>query len=723
MSASWTTSTISVASGGVAPGDHQSPVGQVLNQRPPFLADLGARGHLTRVLGALAGLDQLLKDPARPLTLLLCQVLVDLLCVARQGALHTPDLVIGGVGHPAGVQPLPEEGEGELEQGQVARLLAHVVQQPLHQTRLECRALLLGGLDDGCPQLVAGHGSHHQRSLLEKVCKGAVGQRLPHKVGAHRHQQGKGGGPQLARFLDRRQQRVEEATARLRLRAEGVELFELVHQEQHAAVSPALDSARATTSTRGHPGLTQRAGQLAALDETVRLAETWLQEGEQGRRQGVKGLPAGAHIGDEPVPFRAQPGQQAGVHGRRLAGAGRADDHRHRRLRVHHLDQARRERLAAVEKGRVRLAKGGQPAVGAGPDHAAALRAFLNSGWCHQRPVTDPGDQRPRLLLCFDAQFVRQDAAAGVILGDGRAALPGKRQEAHQGAMRALAQGVHDHRPPRHVHALLERTALLVRGCQVFQRLDRQAVQVLPLQGDPFLEGGSVGQGITLQKGALVQGRGTLQACQAGVAECLPHVVVAPAGNDQVSERRYVQVGVPAGVELDGVMGDHQVGRCRLIVIHEPPQVGERLAEVMARCALGPFRPEHAGQAFATVGAIRLYSQVGQQGTHPVRVKADEGFTVQGGLERSKEGQGEVGHRIFLLLSGEQRTRQRAGMKRESSRAAPSRGLARLSGTGRTEQGGEGWMPYASYYKTTAVTSARIHQSSCRRLSPSFLPL
>ena len=229
---------------------------------------------------------------------------------------------------------------------------------------------------------------------------------------------------------------------------------------------------------------------------------------------------------------------------------------------MHRLDQARRERLATVEKGRVRLPKGGQAAVGARPDRAArALQAFLTPGGCHQRPFTDTGDQRACLVLRLDAQFVRQDAATGVILGDGRAALPGKRQEAHQGAMRALAQGVHGHRLPRHLHALLERTALLVRGCQVFQRLDRQAVQVLPLQGDPFLEGRSVGQGIALQKVAPVQGHGALQTCHAGVAVCQSYMRVAPAGRDQVRQLCYVQAEVAAGVELEGLTVGLQVRR------------------------------------------------------------------------------------------------------------------------------------------------------------------
>jgi hypothetical protein len=47
---------------------------------------------------------------------------------------------------------------------------------------------------------------------------------------------------------------------------------------------------------------------------------------------------------------------------------------------------------------------------------------------------------------------------------------------------------------------------------------------VLLLQGDPFLKGGGVREGKTLQKTALLEGHGTLQAGQAGLAQRQPRV-------------------------------------------------------------------------------------------------------------------------------------------------------------------------------------------------------
>ena len=151
----------------------------------PSSARSSARaGHAAGVLGALAGLDELGEDPAGQQLVLRRERLVDLLGVAGQGALDAPDLLVGGVGQPAEVEALPEQGQGELEQGQVARLVGDVVQQPVDQAGLEGGALGVRGLLDGGAELVARHRSQQLRGGLQRIGKRTMRKRLAHEVGA-----------------------------------------------------------------------------------------------------------------------------------------------------------------------------------------------------------------------------------------------------------------------------------------------------------------------------------------------------------------------------------------------------------------------------------------------------------------------------------------------------------------------------------------------------------
>ena len=53
-------------------------------------------------------------------------------------------------------------------------------------------------------------------------------------------------------------------------------------------------------------------------------------------------------------------------------------------------------------------------------------------------------------------------------------------------------------------------------------------------------------------------------------------------------------------------------------VIDGPAQPGQGLAQIAARCRLGPIRPQQTSQRLAPVGAIRFNGQIGQQRPCPV---------------------------------------------------------------------------------------------------------
>ena len=89
------------------------------------------------------------------------------------------------MGQPAVVHVLPQQRQGELQQRQIARLVAHIVQDARHQTGLEGRPLQLGRLLDNRLQLGVVHGAQQQRSLLQRVSEGSMSQCLAHEVGAH----------------------------------------------------------------------------------------------------------------------------------------------------------------------------------------------------------------------------------------------------------------------------------------------------------------------------------------------------------------------------------------------------------------------------------------------------------------------------------------------------------------------------------------------------------
>jgi len=104
----------------------------------------------------------------------------------------------------------------------------------------------------------------------------------------------------------------------------------------------------------------------------------------------------------------------------------------------------------------------------------------------------------------LDAQVLGQGAAAGLVLGQGRAALPAQGQEPHELALALLAPGVQLHLTPGMGQGAGELAAALVGGGQAVQGVEDLAVQLLAAGGDPVLKRGAIFDGQALQKGAAV---------------------------------------------------------------------------------------------------------------------------------------------------------------------------------------------------------------------------
>ncbi len=159
----------------VAASYDQPLVGQVLHQAPVVVAQLSARGLAAGVLRPLTGTHQLDEHPARLFLRLWVQRTKDLAGVAGQCALHAAGLLVPRVGQPAVALPLPEQGQGELEQGEIARLLAYIVQDALYESGLKGRPLYSGRLFHRRAQLLAVHGPQHHTGVLKCIGKGPVG--------------------------------------------------------------------------------------------------------------------------------------------------------------------------------------------------------------------------------------------------------------------------------------------------------------------------------------------------------------------------------------------------------------------------------------------------------------------------------------------------------------------------------------------------------------------
>ena len=164
-----------------------------MGQAPNLITQFRAESQAAGVLRALARPDQLGKNTPAGRLLGWGQAGVNLAGVAGQSALHLGNRFVAGVRQLALLLLLPQRGHGELKQGQVARLLAHISQDALDQTTLKGDALLLGRPFDGLAQLLSGHRSQLEIVILQGIGKGTMGQSLFQKIGSQGKDQNEGG--------------------------------------------------------------------------------------------------------------------------------------------------------------------------------------------------------------------------------------------------------------------------------------------------------------------------------------------------------------------------------------------------------------------------------------------------------------------------------------------------------------------------------------------------
>ena len=166
----------------------------------------------------------------------------------------------------------------------------------------------------------------------------------------------------------RLEEQVLEGSLVALLRAQGVELLELVDDEQQPREVrvPVADARQ--HGVGGDRACLEVAGELVGLGEPVRLAQVRpFEQGRQAAGERVERATPGAHRQNRPrVPIGVMPqlGDEPRHDHRRLAGAGWADHGRHRVVRGLR-SQTVGEGLAAEEEARVLLAEGLQPTVGA----------------------------------------------------------------------------------------------------------------------------------------------------------------------------------------------------------------------------------------------------------------------------------------------------------------------------------------------------------------------
>ncbi len=129
-----------------------------------------------------------------------------------------------------------------------------------------------------------------------------------------------------------------------------------------------------------------------------------------------------------------------------------------------------------------------------------------NRGWHggFQLAVPDLLVQPDRFLAGLDTQLFGQEAATGLVLGQGGGPLAAPCKRAHQVLVGCLIPGLQFDLPPGEGLGLLVLAALLVGCCQVMERGGHLAGEPLAGKERPFLKGGAVAEGEPLQETAPV---------------------------------------------------------------------------------------------------------------------------------------------------------------------------------------------------------------------------
>jgi hypothetical protein len=186
--------------------------------------------------------------------------------------LQPAHVVVGPVQELRPAARVPELLQDKLQQRQVPRLIAHIVEDALDQARLEAEANFRGGLLDGALEFLSRHRAEIDLRTLEPVGERAVGQRVAHEIAAEGddHRQG--------RALGCVKEFVHEPAADGIVFGERVEFLPLVGHEQEALGAGLLVENAADHVAKGHMALGDGSSELAYFDEAVRLGHGRLEQ-------------------------------------------------------------------------------------------------------------------------------------------------------------------------------------------------------------------------------------------------------------------------------------------------------------------------------------------------------------------------------------------------------------------------------------------------------------
>jgi hypothetical protein len=201
------------------------------------------------------------------------------------------------------------------------------------------------------------------------------------------------------------------------------------------------------------------------------------------------------------------------------------------------------------------------------------------------------GHRLPRRLC---AQLLVQRPPAGLVLGQGGAALSAAGQEQHQLPVGLLPPRLQRQQAPRGAESGLRLPAphVLIEG--PLQGPRQGPRQGRPLRPQPFLEGRGVAQGEAGEQLVLVEAGRRFEARAAPVREVGP-------------ERGHVDPVGEVGLEGDSLPVNRDVRP------HGPPQVGQDVAEELVGAGLGDVPGQEGGQGLPAVRAS-AEGQVRQEG-------------------------------------------------------------------------------------------------------------
>ena len=113
------------------------------------------------------------------------QPLERLVGACSDGTGQGADRLVGVV--PQGSPPaaFPQFGQHELEKRQVARTVAHILDDAIDQAGLECQSHCLSRLDDRAMQLLRGHRAEVDLAISQAIRECPVGESLTEKIAAH----------------------------------------------------------------------------------------------------------------------------------------------------------------------------------------------------------------------------------------------------------------------------------------------------------------------------------------------------------------------------------------------------------------------------------------------------------------------------------------------------------------------------------------------------------